>query len=135
MDSHEGTKTRRVCKSGVDKYHPCPLTSRRMASLEPHPLNAQIHLSAMAMTGRSAWTITNVSTSWRGRIPAALCCWRGRVTGHLLVAFIIKTLTGEISYLKSRIKQSARKKEIPRHPRLYASVHTTSFSPNPILCL
>lgn len=135
MDSHEGTKTRREWESGGDKYHPCPLTSRRMASVEPRPSNAPIHLSAMAMTGRPAWTITNVSTSWRGRIPAALRCWRGRVTWHLLVVFMSKTLTGKISYFKSKIEQGSGKKEIPRHPLLYASVSQTSFSPNPIPCL
>ena len=133
--------------AGIDDYHPCPLTSRKMESVDPRPLSESVHLAAialplpwgragaMAMTGRPAWTITNVSTSWRGRIPATLRCWRGRVTGHLLVAFIIKTLTGEISYLKSRIKQSASKKEIPLHQSLYASMHTTSFSPSPIPCL
>ena len=135
MDSHEGTKTRREWRSGGDKYHPCSFTSRRMASVEPRRLNAPIHLSAMAMTGRPAWTITNVSTSWRGRIPAALRCWRGRVTWHLLVVFMSKTLTGKISYFKSKIEQGSGKKEIPRHPLLYASVSQTSFSPNPIPCL
>ena len=131
----------------IDDYHPCPLTTRKMESVDPRPLNESVHLAAMAlplplgragamaMTGRPAWTITNVSTSWRGRIPAALRCWRGRVTWHLLVVIMGKTLTGEISYFKSKIEQSSGKKQIPRHPRLYASVHTTSFSPNPILCL
>ena len=165
MDSHEGTKTRREGDSRVDEqkaelkgfkviriareddYHPCPLTSRKMESVDPRPLNESVHLAAMAlplplgragamaMTGRPAWTITNVSTSWRGRIPAALRCWRGRVTWHLLVVIMGKTLTGEISYFKSKIEQSSGKKQIPRHPCLYASMHTTSFSPSPIPCL
>lgn len=133
--------------AGIDEYHPCPLTSRKMESVDPRPLSESVHLAAMAlplplgragamaMTGRPAWTITNVSTSWRGRIPAALRCWIGRVTWHLLVVFMGKTLTGDISYFKSKIEQSSGKKQIPRHPRLYASVHTTSFSPNPIPCL
>jgi hypothetical protein len=90
---------------------------------------------AMAMTGRPAWTITNVSTSWRGRIPAALRWWRGSVTWHLLVVFMSKTLTGNTSYFKSKIEQSASKKQIPRHPRRYASWSLTSFSPNRIACL
>lgn len=141
--------TRREIKqdTGIDDYHPCPLTSRKIESVDPRPLSESVHLAAMAlplplgragamaMTGRPAWTITNVSTSWRGRIPAALRCWRGRVTWHLLVVIMGKTLTGEFSYFKSKIEQSSGKKQIPRHPRLYASVHTTSFSPNPILCL
>ena len=133
--------------AGIDDYHSCPLTSRKMESVAPRSLSESVHLAAMAlpllcaragamaMTGRPAWTITNVSTSWCGRIPAALRCWIGRVTWHLLVVFMSKTLTGDISYFKSKIEQSACKKQIPRHPRLYASVHTTSFSPNPIPCL
>ena len=133
--------------AGIDDYHPCPLTSRKMESVDPRPLSESVHLAAMAlplpwgragamaMTGRPAWTITNVSTSWRGRIPAALRCWRGRVTWHLLVVIMSKTLTGKISYFKSKIEQGSGKKEIPRHPLLYASVSQTSFSPNPIPCL
>ena len=133
--------------AGIDEYHPCPLTSRKIESVDPRPLSESVHLAAMAlplpwgragamaMTGRPAWTITNVSTSWRGRIPAALRCWRGRVTWHLLVVIMGKTLTGEISYFKSKIEQGSGKKEISRHPLLYASVSQTSFSPNPFPCL
>ena len=165
MDSHEGTKTRREGDSRVDEqkaelkgfkviriaredeYHPCPLNSRKIESVDPRPLSESVHLAAMAlplpwgragamaMTGRPAWTITNVSTSWRGRIPATLRWWRGRVTWHLLVVFMSKTLTGEISYLKSKIEQSSGKKQIPSHPRLYASVRAYEFSQNPIPCL
>jgi hypothetical protein len=165
MDSHEGTKTRREGDSRVDEqkaelkgfkviriaredeYHPCPLNSRKIESVDPRPLSESVHLAAMAlplpwgragamaMSGRPAWTITNVSTSWRGRIPATLRWWRGRVTWHLLVVFMSKTLTGNISYLKSKTEQSAGTKVISLHQSLYASMHTTSFSPSPIPCL
>lgn len=131
----------------IDEYHPSPLTSRKIESVDPRPLSESVHLAAMAlplpcgragamaMTGRPAWRITNVSTSWRGRIPAALRWWRGRVTWHLLVVFIGKTLTGGISYLKSKIDQTAGKKEIPRHTCFYVSVRAYEFSQNPIPCL
>ena len=133
--------------AGIDEYHPCPLTSRKIESVDPRPLSESVHLAAMALpllcglagamaiTGRPAWTITNVSTSWRGRIPAALRCWRGRVTWHLLVVFMSKTLTDSLSYFKPEMEQSSGEKQIPHHPLLYASMRQTSFSPNPIPCL
>jgi hypothetical protein len=64
-----------------------------------------------------------------------LRCWRGRVTWHLLVVFISKTLTDSLSYFKPEMEQSSGEKQIPRHPLFYASVSQTSFSPNPIPCL
>jgi hypothetical protein len=57
------------------------------------------------------------------------------VTWHLLVVIMGKTLTDEISYFKSKIEQGSGKKQISRHPLLYASVSQTSFSPNPNPCL
>ena len=133
--------------AGIDDYHHCPLTSRKIESVDPRPLSESVHLAAMALpllcgragamaiTGRPAWTITNVSTSWRGRIPAALRWWRGSVTWHLLVVFISKTLTDSLSYFKPEMEQSSGKKQIPQHQRLYASMRHSFFSSNPISCL
>ena len=133
--------------AGIDDYHHCPLTSRKIESVDPCPLSESVHLAAMALplicgragamaiTGRPAWTITNVSTSWRGRIPAALRWWRGSVTWHLLVVFISKTLTDSLSYFKPEMEQSSGKKQIPQHQRLYASMRQSFFSSNPISCL
>ena len=43
--------TRRKIKqdAGIDDYHPCPLTSRKIESVDPRPLSESVHLAAMAL--------------------------------------------------------------------------------------
>ena len=43
--------TRREIKqyAGIDEYHPCPLTSRKIESVDPLPLSESVHLAAMAL--------------------------------------------------------------------------------------